>query len=67
MSDFIPTPKLYTYKVVKGEFKGKIVKSFDSNTFIFGINGPWIDCIDDEGNEYCIFYSNLKAVAESEE
>lgn len=52
--------KVYTYKVVKGEFKGKIVKSFESRHYIFGITEPFIPCFDDEGNEYVIYCSNLK-------
>ena len=52
--------KIFTYKVVKGEFKGKIVKSFESRHYIFGITEPFIPCFDDEGNEYVIYCSNLK-------
>jgi len=56
------TNEIFTYKVVKGKFKGKIVKSFESRHFIFGINSPFVPCFDDEGNEYVIYCEDLKDV-----
>ena len=61
MSEII-NAELYTYQIIKGKFKGKIVKSWDSNTGILGITPAYCACFDDEGNEYAIFYKDLKRV-----
>ena len=50
---------IYTYKVIKGKFKGKIVKSFESRHYIFGLTSPFIPCFDEDGNEYVINYDSL--------
>lgn len=42
--------KIYTYKVIKGEFKDRTVKSFESNALMHP-NMP-MSAFDDEGNEY---------------
>lgn len=56
--------EVYTYQVVKGKFKGKIVKSFESRHYIFGITEPFIPCFDDEGNEYVIYCDHLRDAKE---
>lgn len=63
MSEIINT-KIYTYRVKKGKFKGKIVKSFESRHYIFGISSPFIPCFDNEGNEYIIHFNELEDVKE---
>ena len=65
MSENINT-KIYTYRVKKGKFKGKIVKSFESRHYIFGISSPLISCFDSEGNEYIIRCNELEDVKEND-
>lgn len=57
--------KIYTYWVKKGMFKGKIVKSFESRHYIFGISSPLIPCFDSEGNHYSINFNELADVKEN--
>lgn len=57
--------KIYTYRVKKGKFKGKVVKSFESRHYIFGISSPFIPCFDNEGNEYIIHFNELEDVKET--
>lgn len=58
----IENMKIYTYEISKGKFKGKVVKSYESNAFIYGITNPWVACFDDNGKEYCIFWNELKEI-----
>ena len=58
MSEIINT-KIYTYRVKRGKFKGKIVKSFESRHYIFGLTSPFVPCFDEDGNEYIINYDSL--------
>lgn len=61
---------VYVYEVIEGEYKGKTVKSFDSNLVDFQTamkvnpNMP-IACFDDE-NEYVLFAKELKRVEKYE-
>ena len=61
---------VYVYEVIGGEYKGKTVKSFDSNRIDFQTammaspNMP-IACFDDE-KEYVLFAKELKRVGKYE-
>lgn len=60
------TVTLYTLKVVKGKFKGKIVQSFDMPIFVYDMSSPYLACFDDEGNEYCLFWGDVKEISREE-
>lgn len=53
---------VYTVKVKKGKFKGRELKTTTYPTYIFGFGSPWIACWDEENNEYCIYWSDLKVI-----
>ena len=53
---------LRTVKVIKGEFKGKVLKTFEPTIYISGITGSHIACFDDDGTEYCMYWENVKCI-----
>ena len=57
--------KVYTYRVKHGEFKGKILKSYEDRHHVIGVTGPWILCFDENWKEYIIFYNELEDVKEN--
>lgn len=63
MEDTIIT--IYTYKITKGKFKGKIVRSYDSNAFVWGISPMVLSCFDDE-SDYLIYWDELEQIGEPE-
>jgi len=57
---------LYTVKVIKGKFKGKVLKTFSSPVYIYGITSPVLACFDDDETTYAIWWDNVKSVKEEE-
>ena len=56
---------LYTVKVTKGKFKGKVVKTFDSPIYICGITPPLLACYDADAH-YAIWWGNVETIKEEE-
>lgn len=60
------TVALYTLKVVKGEFKGKIVQSFDMPQFVYGLSSPILYCFDEENKQYSLFWDHVEEISREE-
>ena len=58
---------VYTYKVTKGKFKGRMVKSFSTATMLYGIDDcPVCACYDDDGHDYVIYKDHLRFISKEE-